>query len=42
MRKRDARVEDKKRKKSSNGKSARWQEQNEGESARGKNGGTLR
>jgi hypothetical protein len=36
------RVEDKKKRKSSNGEGARWQEQNEGESVGGKNGGTLR
>jgi hypothetical protein len=36
------RAEDKKKRKSSDGKGARWQEQDEGESAEGKNGGTLR
>jgi hypothetical protein len=39
---RDAGAEDKKKTKSSNGEGARWQEQNEGESAGGKDGGTLR
>jgi hypothetical protein len=39
---RDARAEDKKKEKSSNGEGVRWQEQNEGESTGGKNGGVLR
>jgi hypothetical protein len=38
----DPRAEDKKKKKSSNGEGARWQEQNEGESAGGKNGGATK
>jgi hypothetical protein len=36
------RAEDKKKRKSSNGEGARWQEQDEGGSAGGKDGGTLR
>jgi hypothetical protein len=35
-------MEDRRKKKSSNGEGARWQEQNEGESARGEDGETLR
>jgi hypothetical protein len=37
----ECKAEDKKKEKSSNGEGARWREQNEGESTRGKNGEAL-
>jgi hypothetical protein len=38
----DARAEDKKERRSSDGEGLRWREQSESESVRGKNGETLR